>query len=161
MTAIILAYVGLGLMVGLTGIGSAYGVSAPGMATIGALKKKPEIFGNAMVLSALAGTQGIYGFLGFFLVNSKLSDLISKHPEKILELSLGQGFGIFGAGIALGLAGLFSAIRQGGVAADGVKGMGQGHDVFGNTLVLAVFPELYAILALVAVIMINGAIFPA
>ena len=37
MEPIILAYIGLGLMVGLSGIGSAYGVSIGGNATIGAL----------------------------------------------------------------------------------------------------------------------------
>ena len=69
-TALILAYVGLGLMVGLSGVGSAIGVSIGGNATIGALKKNDSAFGNYMLLSALPGTQGLYGFAGFFIVNS-------------------------------------------------------------------------------------------
>ena len=67
MNEIILAYIGVGLMLGLSGIGSAYGVTIGGNATIGALKKNDEAFGNYMVLCALPGTQGLYGFLGFFL----------------------------------------------------------------------------------------------
>ena len=39
MEPIILAYIGIGLILGLSGIGSAYGVTIGGNATIGALKK--------------------------------------------------------------------------------------------------------------------------
>ncbi|MCB0599223.1 MAG: hypothetical protein KDD28_34450, partial [Phaeodactylibacter sp.] len=67
---IVLAYIGLGLMVGLAGVGSAIGVSIGGNATIGALKKNEEAFGSYMLLSALPGTQGLYGFAGFFIINS-------------------------------------------------------------------------------------------
>ena len=49
MNEIILAYIGVGLMLGLSGIGSAYGVTIGGNATIGALKKNDEAFGNYMV----------------------------------------------------------------------------------------------------------------
>ena len=69
-----------------------------------------------------------------------------------------QAGAVFGAGMALGLVGLFSAIRQGQVCANGIAGIGSGHDVFGNTLILAVFPELYAILGFAAAFMISIAI---
>jgi V/A-type H+-transporting ATPase subunit K len=58
----------------------------------------------------------------------------------------------------MGLVGLLSAIRQGQVCANGIAAIGQGHDVFGNTLILAVFPELYAIVALAGVFLIGNAI---
>lgn len=63
--AIILAYLGLALMIALSGIGSAVGVSIAGSASIGALKNS-NAFGSYMLLSALAGTQGLYGFGGFY-----------------------------------------------------------------------------------------------
>ncbi len=148
MEPIVLAYIGIGLMVGLAGIGSAYGVSMGGNATIGALKKNDEAFGNYLVLSALPGTQGLYGFLGFFLLQGFL----------VPEMTWLQAAAVFGAGIALGFVGLLSAIRQGQVCANGIVGIGAGYDVFGKTLILAVFPELYAIVALAATFMISTAI---
>ena len=42
------------------------------------------------------------------------------------------------------------------VCANGIAGVGAGHNVFGATMVMAVFPELYAILALLVVILIGG-----
>lgn len=146
---LIMAYIGLGIMVALAGIGSAIGVSIAGNATIGTIKKREDAFGNCMVLSALAGTQGLYGFGGFFIMYSNVTP----------EITLLQGMGVFAAGLALGAVALFSAVQQGGIAANGVAGIGQGHDVFGKTLVLAVFPELYAIVAFAAAFLINGAIF--
>lgn len=147
MDAIVFAYIGIGLMLALTGIGSAYGVSIGGNASIGALKKNSDAFGNYLVLSALPGTQGLYGFAGFFIFNT--SGVLTT------EITWLQAGAVFGAGLALGLVGLFSAIRQGQVCANGIAGIGSGHDVFGNTLILAVFPELYAILGFAAAFMIS------
>jgi len=149
-TAIILASTGLALMLLLSGIGSAIGVSMGGNATLGALKKNPDPFGSYMLLSALPGTQGLYGFAGFFIVNS--SGNISS------EMSLLQGALILAAGLALGIVALFSAFQQGRICANGIASIGSGHDVFGKTMVLAVFPELYAIIAFAATFIINSSI---
>jgi V/A-type H+-transporting ATPase subunit K len=149
-TALILASTGLALMLLLSGIGSAIGVSMGGNATIGALKKNPDPFGSYMLLSALPGTQGLYGFAGFFIVNS--SGNISS------EMSLLQGALILAAGLALGIVALFSAFQQGRICANGIASIGSGHDVFGKTMVLAVFPELYAIIAFAATFIINSSL---
>jgi V/A-type H+/Na+-transporting ATPase subunit K len=149
-TAVTLAYIGLGLMIALSGVGSAIGVSTGGKATIGALKKKPEGFGNYMLLGALPGSQGLYGFAGFFIVSGKISGLT--------EMTIFQGASVLAAGLALGLVGLISAIQQGQVTAHGIEGIASGHDVFGKTMVLAVFPELYAIVAFAATFLISSGI---
>jgi V/A-type H+-transporting ATPase subunit K len=148
MEAIILAYIGVALMVGLSGIGSIYGVSISGNAAIGAMKKDPESFGNYMVLSALPSTQGLYGFVGYFVMSANI----------LPDMTWASAAAVFGGGLAMGLAGLFSGIRQGEVCANGVAAIGSGHKVFGNTMILGVFPELYAILGLLVVILINGTI---
>ncbi len=151
-TAVILAYIGLALMIALAGIGSAIGVSSGGNATVGALKKKDDAFGSYMLLSALPGTQGLYGFAGFFIINAKLSTMV---VNGVLTLSMYQGVSIFAAGIALGFVGLMSGIKQGSVCASGIAGIGSGYDIFGKTMVLAVFPELYAIIAFAATFLIS------
>ena len=148
MEPIILAYIGVGLMIGLAGIGSAFGTSMGGNAAIGALKKNSDAFGSYLVLSALPGTQGLYGFMGYFLMQGKLMP----------GMEWPAAAAVFGAGLALGFVALLSAIRQGQVCANGIASIGAGNDVFGNTLILAVFPELYAIIAFAATFLINNAI---
>ena len=132
MEPILLAYLGIALMTGLTFIGSSYGVTICGNAVVGAMKKNPDALGTYIALSALPSSQGLYGFVGYFMMQKFLVD----------SITMLNATAIFGAGLVLGFA--------------GIAGVGAGHNVFGATMVMAVFPELYAILALLVVILIGG-----
>ena len=142
----LIAYGGVALMVILTGIGSSIGVTIAGNATIGSMKKNPDALGQYIGLSALPSSQGLYGFVGFFMANGLIKDLLT------------AAWAIFAAGLSLGLVGLYSAIRQAQVCANGIKGIGAGNNLFGATMVMAVFPELYAILALLVSILTFGVV---
>ncbi|MGL4363741.1 MAG: ATPase [Bacteroidales bacterium] len=148
MEAITLAYLGIALMVGLSSAGSVYGVTSSGSAAVGALKKNPDAFGSMLALSVLPSTQGLYGFVCFFLLQAKLVAGIGWLPAAA----------IFGAGTAMGISSLFSGLRQGEVCANGIAAIGSGHNVFGYTMILGVFPELYSILGLLIVVLTNNAI---
>ena len=50
---------------------------------------------------------------------------------------------------------LVSGIRQGQVCANGIVGTSQGHNVMTQTMIYAALPEFYAILALIASILIG------
>ena len=146
--ALILAYVGVAFMVGLAGVASAIGTSICGQAAVGAMKKNVGAFGSYMVLSALPGSQGLYGFVSFFLIMPILS----------AEMTMFQGAAIFGVGLLVGIVNLMAAIYQGKVCANGIAAIGNGHDVMGKTLILAAFPELYAILTVAATFLVSGII---
>lgn len=146
MQPIVLAFIGIALMVAMSGIGSSYGVSIPGNAAVGAMKKNKGAFGQYMILCALPGTQGLYGFVAFFLMQDFL----------VPDMSWFIAAAIFGLGLLVGFVCLFSSIRQGQVCANGVAAIGNGHNVMGNTLILAAFPELYAILTVAAVFLVQG-----
>ena len=135
----LLGYLGLAIMLGLSFIGSAYGTTIAGNAAEGALKKNPDGATNYMVLSAMPASQGLYGFVAFFIWKGK--DFAA------------DGIVLFALGLAAGLTFLISAIRQGQVCANGIIGVSQGHDVFTKTLIYGALPELYAILAFVAAAM--------
>ncbi len=143
----LLAYLGLAIMVILSGIGSTIGVTMGANATIGALKKNDEAFGSYMLLSALPGTQGLYGFAGFFIMNNLLGS--------IETFTIIKGFAFLAAGLSLGFVALFSAIYQGRICANGIVGIGAGYDVFGKTMILAVYPELYAIISFAVTFIIS------
>ena len=142
MLSVILGYVGLALMLCLAGIGSSIGTTIAGNAAEGALKKKPEKSSSYMILSAMPATQGLYGFVAFLL-----------WPKDVAAMTE-SGFLYFAVGLAAGVVFLFSAIRQGQVCANGIIGISQGHDVQTNTMIYAALPEFYAILSLVASLMI-------
>lgn len=140
MLTLILGYLGLGLMLALAGLGSVLGTTKAGNAAEGALKVNPEQSSAYMILSALPATQGLYGFLAFILWLGRDFD----H----------EGVKLFCIGAGVGIVCLFSAIHQGKVCANGIVGISQGHNVMTNTMIYAAFPEFYAILGLIASIMI-------
>ena len=63
-----IAIIGAALAAILSGIGSAKGVGIVGKSASGMLSEDPSKFGQAMVLQALPGTQGIYGLVTAFLI---------------------------------------------------------------------------------------------
>ncbi len=138
---LVLGYLGLGLMLGLAGIGSCYGTTIAGSAAEGALKKDSSKASGYMVLSALPATQGLYGFVAFLMTAAKMGDA-SNGPL------------MFGIGLGVGITCFFSAVRQGKICAAGIQGLSQGHDVQTPTMIYAALPEFYAILALVASLMV-------
>ena len=138
-TAIIMGYIGVALMVGLSGAASCIGTSIAGQASVGAMKKNGGAFGSYMILSAIPGSQGLYGFVGYFIIKGFLTE----------SMTMLQGAAIFG---------LFSSYYQAKICANGIAAIGNGHDVMGKTLILAAFPELYAILTVAAIFLIAGAI---
>lgn len=140
MVTTLLGYFGLAFVLGLAGIGSAYGTTIAANAAEGALKKNKEKSSQYMILSALPATQGLYGFVAFLTWTSR--DFAE------------QGLMLFAVGLLVGLVFLFSAIRQGQVCANGIASVGAGNDVMTNTMIYAALPEFYAILALVATFMI-------
>lgn len=145
---LVIAFIGIALMVAMSGCGSAIGVSMGGSATIGAVKKREEAFGPCLMLTALPGTQGLYGFAIFYIFKDVMTP----------EITMFKAVGILSAGLIMGFAGLISAINQGKVCANGIAGIGSGADVFMKALILAVFPELYAIVAFAACFLIKGVI---
>ena len=135
---IIFAALGIALAVGLSGIGSAKGVGLVGEAATGLVTEEPEKFGKALVLELLPGTQGLYGFVVGFLAFTKLTG----------DMSLAQGMYIFGACLPIALAGYFSAIAQGRVAAAGIQILAKRpeHNTKG---ILSAMVETYALLGFV------------
>ncbi len=146
--AYFLAWIGIFLMVALAGVGSAWGTVIGGSASVGAMKKRDDIFPNCLILSALPSTQGLYGFGAFFVLKSSVTP----------SINMIQACAVLGAGLIMGLVGLISAYQQARIVANGIESLGAGNNVFSQTLILGVFPELYAIIAFATCFLISGAI---
>ncbi len=139
-------FAGLGIFAAVVfaGGGSAIGIGIAGQVASGALTEDPKNFGKYLMLVALPGTQGIYGFVIGFLILLKLGILGGNIPN----LSVGQGLLVFAAGLPIGFSGLFSGIHQGKVCASGIELAAKQPNEVGKALVLSVFVELYAVLGL-------------
>ncbi|MCE1247036.1 MAG: V-type ATP synthase subunit K [Firmicutes bacterium] len=151
-TGLIWALSGAATAAFLAGIGSSVGVGIVGMAASGLVSREPEKFGQTLVLTALPGTQGIYGFLTAILVIIKLNWL-STGMSTVLDTN--TGLLIFAACLPVAVAGLFSGIWQGKVAAAGVNVVAKaGVAHTGKAIMYAALVETYAILGLIASILL-------
>ncbi|ADL51400.1 V-type ATP synthase subunit K [Clostridium cellulovorans] len=141
---LILALCGAALSVGLSGIGSAKGISIVGQAAAGLMTEEPEKFGKTFILVALPGTQGLYGFVITLMMLLNIGVLGGEAP------SLALGFNYFMAALPVALTGLFSAIAQGKAAASGVSILAKRPDHVMKGVIYAVMVETYALLGFVA-----------
>ena len=137
----------------LAGCGSSIGVGLAGQTSGGVMSEDPEKFGNLLLLVALPGTQGVYGFLAAFLVIVKLGLLAGKIPP----VTLYQGLAVFGACLPIAVTGLISGIHQGKVCAAGAMMVAKHPKDFMKPVILAALVETYAVLGLlVTILLLNG-----
>ncbi len=143
-TGLFLAGLGVFTAIVMAGIGSAVGIGLTAQVAAGVMSEDPKNFGKYLMLIALPGTQGIYGFVIGFLVVMKLGILGGSLPA----LSIAQGLNIFIDAAPVGIAGLVSAIHQGKVCAAGIEMAAKQPAEVGKALVMGVFVEFYAVLGL-------------
>jgi len=143
-----LAVLGAALAVGLAGVGSSIGIGYAGQASAGAMTENPENFGRFLILTALPGTQGIYGFVAAFFLMMKINLM----GGVAIDLSIAQGWSLFLASLPIAILGLVSAIHQGKVCAAGVGLTVKRPADSMKAVVLAVFVEFYAVLGLLITI---------
>ena len=149
-TGIQLTVFGAALAALLAGIGSAYGVHISGKAASGVLSEQPELFGKIIVIQALPGTQGVYGFITgiIVLINSGIFGGTAGN------LTVQQGWQYFIACIPIALGGLVSAIYQGKVAVSAIHLTAKQPDSSARGITLTAVVETYAILALLTSIVL-------
>jgi len=137
----------------LGGIGSAIGVGLAGQASSGVMSEDPEKFGSLLLLVALPGTQGIYGFLSAFLVILKLG----LTTGTIVTPATDQGWQILIACLPVAFAGLVSGIHQGKVCASGVYMVAKQPKDLMKPVIMAALVETYAVLGLlITILLLNG-----
>jgi len=149
MNGIMLVLLGAASAAMLAGVGSAIGCGIAGQSGAGVISEDPDRFGNMLILQALPGTQGIYGFVILFMALGKLTQ---GTPD------FAQGLQVFFACLPIALAGLLSAIYQGKVCAAGANLVAKRPDQLGRAMVLAAVVEFYAILGLLSSIIMLGRI---
>lgn len=147
---LVLAILGAASAAFLGGIGSSVGVGIAGQAAAGVITEDPEKFGKLIVLQALPGTQGIYGFVVAFWVMLTTGML----GGNILPISIDQGWEILFACLPVGIGGLLSGIYQGRVSASGCGVVAKRPEAMGNAMILSAMVETYAILGLLVSILL-------
>ena len=145
-----LALLGATLAAALACVGSAKGTGITGEAGAGLVSEDPSKSGKVMILQVIPGTQGLYGFVIFFLAYLKISGAG--------EISTDVGMQIISACLPIGIGGLLSAIAQGKVAAASINILAKKPDDWSKGMIMCIVVEFYAILCLLASFLMLNAI---
>ena len=141
-----LALLGASLAVALCCIGSAKGTGMVGEAAAGLVSEDPDASTKCLVLQVLPGTQGLYGLVVWFFALIQMGMM----DGSAAGLSVVEGFRYFAACMPMALGGLLSAIAQGRVAAGSINILAKKPDDWSKGLILCGIVEFYAILSLLA-----------
>ena len=141
---------GAGLAACLAGAGSGIGTGIAGEAGTGLITEDPGKFGKVMILQVVPGTQGLYGLVVFFVAIMQMGLL----DGSALSLSFVDGCRYFAACLPIGIGGLVTAIAQGKVAAGAVNLLAKNPDHWAKGMILCITVEFYAILSLLASVLL-------
>jgi len=147
MDGLAIALIGAAFAFALAGFGSVIGTGITGQAGSGVVSEDPSKFVSMLILQALPGTQGFYGFVAlFFVINIVLAGGAIPTPE--------QGWQIVFACCPVGFVGLLSAIFQGKVCSAGCSQIAKQPDTLAPALVFATVVETYAVLGFVGTLIL-------
>lgn len=150
---LLLALLGAALATALPGIGSAKGVGLVGETASGLVTEDPDKFGQTLILQAIPGTQGFYGFVTTLILLSKIGIL----GGNLKTVSLGSGCLLLMAALPIAIAGWGSAISQGKTAAAAIIILAKRPEHMFKGVIYAAMVETYAVIALItSIIMIIG-----
>ena len=145
-----LAFLGAALAVGLCCVGSARGTGITGEAATGVLSENPEHFSKCLILQVIPGTQGLYGLVIWFFALYTMGAF----SGGIQPLTVTQGLTIAVSCLPMAIGGYRSAIYQGRVAAASINIVAKQPDDWSKGIILCVIVEFYAILSLLASILL-------
>jgi V/A-type H+-transporting ATPase subunit K len=145
---------GAAFAAGIAGSGSAKGIGIANEAAAGILTEEPKNFVYALVLLALPGTQGIYGFLIAILALQQAGIM---GADTSVVVTVWQGLAIFAACLPIAIAGFHSAVWQGKSSAASILFISKRSGQMGKAMVLPAMCETYAVLGLlVSFLMLRG-----
>ena len=145
-----LAFLGAALAVGLCCVGSARGTGMAGEAATGLLSEAPEHFSKCLILQVIPGTQGLYGLVIWFFVLF----VMGVFGGGMQQLTVTQGLTVLVSCLPMAIGGYRSAIYQGRVAAASINMAAKQPNDWSKGIILCVVVEFYAILSLLASILL-------
>ena len=142
-----LGFLGAGLAAAICCVGSARGCGIAGEAGTGLLSEDPSAFSKVMIIQVIPGTQGLYGFVIWFLAITFMANTMAANGG---ALTVEQGLQYACACLPMALGGGISAPAQGRVAAGTINLLAKRPNDWFKGIMLCVVVEFYAILSLLA-----------
>jgi len=151
--------VGIGIAIGVSVLGAAWGIYTTGSSLIGAAIKAPRITSKNLISVIFCEAVAIYGVIVAIILQTKLESVPSTNmfaPE-----AMRAGFAIFASGVIVGFANLVCGVCVGIIGSSCALADAQNSSLFVKILVIEIFGSALGLFGvIVGIIMSAQAAFP-
>eukprot|EP00899_Mesostigma_viride_P023223 jgi/Mesvir1/4085/Mv08618-RA.1 len=130
---------GTALCIGLSVLGASWGIFITGSSLVGAAIKAPRITSKNLISVIFCEAVAIYGVIVAIILQTKIEYAPLMDDGTYAPNTLHAGYGVFGAGVVVGLANLVCGICVGIIGSSCALSDAQNSTLFVKILVIEIF----------------------
>jgi V-type H+-transporting ATPase proteolipid subunit len=157
------AYLGVGLALGLSIMGAAWGIFITGSSLVGASVKAPRIKSKNLISIIFCEAVAIYGVILAIILETKVSSVAEKNWADVdtINNALFAGYAIFWSGISVGVSNLACGIAVGVTGSGCALADAMTPSTFVKILVIEIFGSAIGLFGvIVGIIQVGNNSFP-